>query len=298
MAAMRGEGLPLTITAAEIVPCFNRSMARLASRLCGSTSMPSALNSAEAVTEEPLPAGPKFTFLPARSVSVLMSARPMHVNLLRIEPGDQFEMLRQILPRRLGLRKGIGRDEGDIDMRLIEQERDIAFTRVSQHGQDAERLPRGEEARHVGSEHGLGGRGGPSCQPEPIRRRVLRGYRRPASLRASARNNEEQGDAHHDLLDTQHTTPNACPKPARPQSRLGYDRICQGAAIRAASRAIPAPDAPYGVRVVLRGPGQGRDGLLVVVGKVNARLGRDVVPIAAKPGLARRGPNSVRLPAL
>jgi len=117
------------------------------------------------------------------------------VDLLRIKPRDQLKMLREVLACSLGLSEGIGRDEGDVDMRLVEQERDIGFTRVSQHRQDAERLARAEEACHVGSEQGLGCRGRSCREPEPVSPRLLRDGFGPASLRASARKNAEQGDA-------------------------------------------------------------------------------------------------------
>src|SRR5262245_53097936 len=75
MAAITGEGLPLTKTMAAIAPAFRRSIAPAKSRLEEATSICSALNSAAAVIAEAEPRGPKFTSRPARSESLPISAR-------------------------------------------------------------------------------------------------------------------------------------------------------------------------------------------------------------------------------
>ena len=66
-----------------------------------------------------------------------------------------------------GFGKRIGRDEGDIDMRIVEQKREIARAAIAQHGSDAQARAGREEARHVGRQHGFRGGRGACDQAEP-----------------------------------------------------------------------------------------------------------------------------------
>ena len=137
MAPTSGDGLPPTITAAEIAPCFNCSMAALASSCTASTPIPSALNRVAAAAAEAEPAGPKLTLLAGEAGQGADIGAGQDVDLLRGQPGDQLELVGEafILGRLLG--KNIGRDERQVDIGIVEEQREIAGAGIAEHGQHA-----------------------------------------------------------------------------------------------------------------------------------------------------------------
>ena len=92
-----------------------------------------------------------------------------HVDLLRGEPCHELDPVLQAALRGHGLGKRVGRDEGDIDMRIVEQEREIAHAVIAEHRRDAQTCVLREQAGQVGRQHRFRGGRRSGDQAEPSR---------------------------------------------------------------------------------------------------------------------------------
>jgi hypothetical protein len=110
------------------------------------------------------------------------------LDLLRGEPGDEFKLFGEALV--LGCGESVGRDEGNIDMRVFEEKREIAGAGIAEHGKDAELGAWPEEAGQVCREHGFGGGGGTGDEAKPSLRGPLWGR----DARAPARQEPDQNE--------------------------------------------------------------------------------------------------------
>ncbi len=187
MAPITGAGLPPTTTTAEIAPCFSRSMAAVLSRLEASTSTRRALNSAAAVTAEAEPGGPKFTCRPDRSGDPADIGPGKNVNLLRGEPGHEFEPVAEghVLGDCFG--QDVGRDKGKIDVRGVETCK-IGGAGIAQDGKDAQ-----DRLAERGSPYRPRTRS-PKQPPDrqPIQAKTSRPERRPQPYRRPQRVRSQQ----------------------------------------------------------------------------------------------------------